>query len=392
MRALIVCSTNPRGALSAARCLSDASWTVSAAATDHLGPLSWSRRVDAVYPLPTIEAGIDDFIEAIENAVIASRAEVVLPAGDAELLALSHARSRISAVVPFASDETVRRIVDKSELVALARRAGLDGPSTRPATDEAVSGAALPVMVKSRFHWLPDHATYAPARLEAELCTTLDEVTTAVAAIRKAGGEALLQDYSNGTQINVHALSAHDGTLLAFDQQVDPGLLYPPRAGVRVRSVSTPIDETLLTGVQRLLHDVGWFGLAGLHFLREVDGRYLIIDFNGRIPANLVTSYAAGLNLVAGWTALATGRTPPPLDRRKVGARFQWLEGDLRRAVKERRGGLVRDVAGALRYAVGASHTIGHWDEPELVARYTLRHARLLAAGWRRGHRQQTPR
>ncbi len=390
MRALIVCSTNPRAALTAARCLTDAGWRVCAVASDHHGPLSWSRRIEAVYPLPSIDAGLDPFIDTIERAVVASGAEIVLPAGDAELLALSHCRSRLSAIVPFAGDDVVRRMVDKLELMAAARRAGLDSPETRVATDQAIREASLPVMVKSRFHWLPEHADRAPARLEASLCTTDAEVRAAVEAIQGEGGEPLLQDYSTGTLMNVHMVADRDGTLLGIDQQTGVGLLYPLGVGIRTRSISVPLDERLVEGVGRMLKDVGWFGFAGLQFFAQ-DDECLVVDFNGRIPGNLAASYTAGVNYTAAWAALATDRPPPPLDGRRVGERFQWLEGDLRRAVKERRGGLARDVAGTLWYAVGAGHTIGHWDEPVLITRYAGRQLRQLAAGRNRSSRRVAP-
>jgi hypothetical protein len=44
--------------------------------------------------------------------------------------------------------------------------------------------------------------------------------------------------------------------------------------------------------------------------------------------------------------------------------RYQWLEGDLRRAVYDDRGGRVRDVASCLRYAPGATHSIWQLRDP----------------------------
>ncbi len=137
-----------------------------------------------------------------------------------------------------------------------------------------------------------------------------------------------------------------------------------------------------------MLKDVGWFGFAGIQIFCQ-DDEYLILDFNGRLSSNLGASYSAGLNYIAAWAAVATGRPLPPLGERRVGARFQWLEGDLRRAVKERRGGLARDVAGTIWYAVGAGHTIGHWDEPVLMARYTLRQIRQAATPRLRARRHE---
>jgi hypothetical protein len=50
--------------------------------------------------------------------------------------------------------------------------------------------------------------------------------------------------------------------------------------------------------------------------------------------------------------------------------RYQWLEGDLRRAAVERRGGLLLDLAGTLRFAAGAVHsTLSLRDPAPALAR-----------------------
>ena len=47
-----------------------------------------------------------------------------------------------------------------------------------------------------------------------------------------------------------------------------------------------------------------------------------------------------------------------------AGVRYCWWEGDLRRALRERRGGLIRDLAGSLHAGVGAVHSVGRWRDP----------------------------
>jgi hypothetical protein len=65
--------------------------------------------------------------------------------------------------------------------------------------------------------------------------------------------------------------------------------------------------------------------------------------------------------------------------------RYQWLEGDLRRAVDEHRGGLVRDVVDCLRVAGRATHSTWQRSDPAPAARLALD---LLGRGprklWRR--------
>jgi hypothetical protein len=58
------------------------------------------------------------------------------------------------------------------------------------------------------------------------------------------------------------------------------------------------------------------------------------------------------------WADVALRRTLPLVPKPRVGERYQWLSGDLRRAMREQKGGLTRDVAETLRHSVGAHHTL----------------------------------
>jgi predicted ATP-grasp superfamily ATP-dependent carboligase len=376
MRALILSSSNVRGGIGGARRLRQAGWTVFVGTSDPTGPLAWTRAVEVVHPIVPPERDLEAFLTGVEQAVRASRAEVVFPSGDAELLALSQGRDRISAVVPLVDDGTVRRLVDKLELVNAALAAGLDAPVTVPADEAGYASMSYPVIVKSRFHWLPGYAAGAPSRLDATVCATEEEARRRVLEMESAGAQVVLQELISGTHVNLHGVSDQLGTLLGVTQQESPPMFFPPGAGLRIRSVVVPLDPVLESGARRLLAESRWFGFAGITFVRGADGRYRVIDFNGRIPAHLEAAAAAGPNYLAVWAALATGRTPPPLLEPKLGQRNHWLEGDLRRALRERRGGLLRDVASALIYSVGASHSVLKRDDPLLGLRYTARQIR----------------
>ena len=373
MRALVLSAANTRGAYSAIRRLHEAGWIVSVGTTDPGGLVSWSRRANDVYVIPRPERGIDRFLGAVEAAIRASGAEVVFPSDDADLLALSRGRDQISAVVPLASDDVVYRIVDKLELVRAARKAGLSAPDTRVATDHDFREVTYPVVVKARFHWQPEHLSGAPARLVATVCDTPASAIVCADLMRQHGAEPLLQEHVDGIPINLHLVADRSSDVLAIDQQESQKLFYPPRAGLRLRTATVAIDPELESGVRKLIADSKWFGFAGIAFLRGDDGVQRLIDFNGRIPAFLEASAGAGPNYIAAWAALATNRPVADLQPARLGTRAHWLEGDLRRAFRERRGGVVRDVMGSLAYSVGATHTVLKRDDLLVAARYSLR-------------------
>lgn len=371
MRVLVLSLTNHRGAFAAVRRLHEAGWIVSVGTSTPNGLVSWSRHTQDVFSVPRPELGYDRFLDAVAAAAKASRAEVVIPTDDADTIALSLGRDRISAIVPFAPHDALTRVVDKLSLMEAARSAGLAETETLPADESNLRRAVFPVVIKPRFHWLPDHPVGVPARIAATVCADHASAAAAAATMREQAAEPLIQKWVSGDLVSVH-LVADGATVMSLTQQHSPPLFFPPGAGVRVRSTVVPTDPDLEAGIRKLIADIGWYGIAGLQFLREGDGIPRLIDFNGRIPGSLEAVAGAGPNYVAAWAAMATGRPAHPLPSARPGTRCQWLEGDLRRALKEQRGGVFQDVAHCLVYSIGATHTVLKRDEPYAVLRYTL--------------------
>jgi hypothetical protein len=95
----------------------------------------------------------------------------------------------------------------------------------------------------------------------------------------------------------------------------------------------------------------------------------------------MALAQAAGVNLPDAWARLGTGRPAPSLPPPRAGVRYQWLEGDLRAAWAEPRGGRLRDVLGCLVYAPGAAHSIWRASDPEPGLRLTADLARRAVRG-----------
>src|SRR4029453_18634376 len=125
-----------------------------------------------------------------------------------------------------------------------------------------------------------------------------------------------------------------------------------------------PLDQELAGKVTVLLRRLGWFGFVGLIFLVGADGLPRLVDFNGRIPISFQQSIAACPGLPDLWARVASGRPVGGVPVVQTGGRYQWLWGDLRRAVREGRGGRPVDVLGCLAYAWGATHGIWSARDP----------------------------
>ena len=378
LRALIVEHGLNRAALAGARALRRAGWSVGVGAPTR-GLAAWSRACDRWHPIPAPQHGVKEFIEATNVAIADGGYEIVFGCDDAEVLALSQGRGQLGALVPHADHDTVARALDKLELASAARRAGLATPTTVEAGEAALLELAPPVVVKPR-RSAAIGRDVASARMEAGIAHTREDATRRASEIRAAGGEPLIQELA--------AVADGDSRVVSSVQQ-EADRLWPPEAGGTVRATSVAIDPELERATAALLAQIGWFGLAQLQFVVPGDGVPRLIDFNGRFYGSLELALAAGPNLPAIWAALATGRSPGEwCTPARAGIRYQWLEGDLRRAAAER-GGVARDVLGSLRYATRAKDSILSAADPWPGVRY----AGLLARrALRKGARLASPR
>lgn len=359
-RALIVERDAAPHVLAAARALGAAGWEVGLATAGARGPAHHCRWIGGVHPVAAPESGAEAFVEQVAEAVRAGAYDVVFGADDIDVLALSAGRDAIPCVVPHAAHADVLRAVDKLELARAAGRAGLGTPATRLATPEALEAAEPPVLVKARLHWTPGTAT-GRRHLLAARCETRADAVCQSRAIRASGGEPLLQDAVDGQLMALTLLVGHDGRVVAYGQQRSSRLSLRLTSS---RAESLPAEPDLVRGASRLLADLRWFGLANLQFLRRHGGEPELIDLNGRFYGSLALMTAAGLNLPDLWGRLALGEPAPRLIVARPGARFQSLLEDLARARVERRGGLVRDVAGTLAAAPKAVHPHASLRDP----------------------------
>ena len=332
------------------RSLARAGWDVGVGSQASPGHAQRSRYATRWHPVPLAEAGEDAFTCAVADAVRAGSYDVVFAVGDAEVLTLSKRRAQVPACVPWPEHDVVVRCFDKRIAAELAAFAGLATPAT------GTSGG-FPVVVKARTHWLGGDVGSA-SRFPVRLAEDEAELTEHVEALREQGVPAIVQQYVSGELIAQVWLLDKTGAVLACQQQVAEKV-WPKDAGVSVRARTVAVDADLAAAARRFLADLGWWGLCELQFLVGGDGVPRLIDVNGRFYGSLALATAAGLPVAPMWAALALGDEVAPAPPARTGVRYQWLEGDLRRARVE--GG----VGSALRYAFGAQHSLLSLRDPK---------------------------
>jgi hypothetical protein len=109
LRVLIVESGFTRGALAGCRALAHAGWTVGVGSPTKGGLAASSRYAHRWHRIPLVQDDLDAFLDATERAVTRMGYEAVFCCEDAQALALSFGRDRISAAVPYPSHAVVLR-------------------------------------------------------------------------------------------------------------------------------------------------------------------------------------------------------------------------------------------------------------------------------------------
>ena len=367
MRALVVDPGWSRGALAAVRSLGAAGWTVGLAVPDVTRGLALhSRHIHAVHRVPAPDADPGGFPDAVRAAVQAGAYELVLAAGDAEVLALSADRERIGAVVGYPEHALVSRLFDKLSLAELARESGVPTPSTRPADETALAAVRGPVMLKERLH--ARGAGHGGGRVEARLVAGEAAAREGAEAIRAVGGDPVLQDVVDGALLSLALVRTREGQVVGRVQQ-RAERVWPGPAGISVRARTTAVDPALATSVERLLERLGWWGLVQAQLLAPADGPAQLIDLNGRCYGSLALARASGVDLARLGAEAALGQPVAPAGDAPAGHRYQWLEGDLRRAAQARS---IGELVGSLRYSRGAAHSIRDPGDPSPARHYAV--------------------
>ena len=182
--------------------------------------------------------------------------------------------------------------------------------------------------------------------------------------------DLFVQRFVEGDLMAVITLSDASGRVVYSAHQL-AGHTYPSTAGVSARAEIVRNDHRLDGKVARFLEELGWQGLMELQFILTPEGEHFLVDLNGRFYGSMQLVIAAEANLPNAWAHLATGGELPPLPPARPGTRYQWLEGDVRRALEDGGRG---EVVSCLRYAFGATHSIVSWRDPRPAGSFTWRY------------------
>ena len=261
------------------------------------------------------------FLEFARDAARIGGVDVILPMGDAALVAMQPYRAELEAIVPVAAAPAANVAIAVDKAATIARARGVSEGLRVPATTTPLSAAEaatwrgrFPVLVKPRT---------GTGAVGVRLAGNTAELRRAFELTTREHGPALVQeviDYRPGDKFVLLYLFDHGGDLAAwYDQRillecraiaVGDGTMR--RRGGNSLLWRSDSNANLLEKGRRLLASMGWRGLAGIEgaFGRR-DGQPYLFEINPRLDATGTLALLRGPNLAYDACLVALQRVPP---------------------------------------------------------------------------------
>lgn len=332
-------------ALGAVRALGEAGVPVHVLHHDERDFAHTSRYVVGEQLVPSPQDEERAFLEALLRYADRAPGAMLLPASDEATAAVSRHAARLSEryVVACPDWTVVRRFIEKAITYDLAARAGVGTPATEaPATlQEAYAAAArlgFPLLVKPS----QSHLFYEKFKRKLVVVANDRALAARFEEARAAGVDVVLQELIPGPDTEVVNYNAYvwDGRPLAefTARQLRKA---PPRFGSPRVVLSERVDGVVEPG-RATLRALGFQGFACSEFKRDPrDGRYKILDVNGRPNLSGLLAVRCGINFpLLQYRHLLYGEAPRP---RRFTEGLYWTD-------------VLRDVGYGLRFLLTEHH------------------------------------
>lgn len=327
---VLVTDGDQRAALAVVRSLGRAGYEVSVCAVRPSSIAGASRYSSGSYKVADPLRHSESFLSDLENLVVATRADVLIPISEAALLLVLPNRKRFNCAIPFSAASAFDQVCDKRKVLEMARQHGI----TVPDQVEIVK----PTGISRLDDDLPFPLVIKPSRSVAGQEGNRIRTGVAYAANEKDLREklnhipqdaypVLLQQRIGGAGFGISVLVWEGKLVAAFAHQRIRE--KPPSGGVSVLREGISLDENLLSRSLALLRDFKWQGVAMVEYKLDADsGIPYLMEINGRFWGSLQLAIDAGVDFPNLLVQLALGAHPVPVTTYKTGVRSRWEWGD----------------------------------------------------------------
>jgi predicted ATP-grasp superfamily ATP-dependent carboligase len=264
------------------------------------------------YPVSTENA--DAFVGSVLEFARRNSIDLIVPVADWTLQPLSEHRDRFQDVcrVALPPHQAVLTTADKFRTVEIAKNIGIAVPRTcliRSNSDiDRHCDLNFPVVIKDRFsvRWSGQRAVFG----SVVYAFSEEEFGRLVSQRLQGAGDVLVQEFVVGVGIGMSFFVTKNGARLPFMwervREVDP------RGSASSCRKSIPLDRSLADSSSRLIQEIGFEGIAMVEYKKDVEGRAVLMEINGRPWGSIALPIESGIDypkyLIDWWL---TGAEPP---------------------------------------------------------------------------------
>jgi predicted ATP-grasp superfamily ATP-dependent carboligase len=258
--------------------------------------LSRYCRLGLDYPSST--ANSQAFVDSVADLARQHSIDLVIPITDWTLQPLSDHRDRLAGITRIAlpPHRAVLAAGDKYQTAELARSQGINIPRTwlvKCLGDlDAITDATFPLVVKDRFsvRWREGKAIMG----SVAYAFSKDDLRRSVEKRLRSAGDVLVQEFVPGTGVGVSFFITPEEMFIPFQweriREVDP------RGSASSARKSITLDRHLLNLSYRLVHTMGFEGIAMVEYKRSSNGETVLMEINGRPWGSIGLAIASGID------------------------------------------------------------------------------------------------
>lgn len=311
-------------------------------ASPHSAPIArYSRYANKhwQYPDPLTQGAA--FVDYLAEHLSKVSYSLVIPVTERTLvpLARSPKMAPFADLLAIAPRNSLNKVLDKAETMALARQCDVPTPFSYPIAridelSEFMGGLEFPVVLKPA-HSISDGDDRRPLNVAY---AHDDGELFKLARSMLDHGPFLLQQYARGVGAGIELLANHGEIVYAFQHERLHEL--PLTGGGSCYRKSVAINPVLLAASRRLIKALDWHGVAMVEFKwNPATGEYWLMEINGRFWGSLPLACAAGADFpVKLFDLLVLNQLPTDSNYRehvycrKLSADVYWYEQVLRRS------------------------------------------------------------
>jgi len=282
--------------------------------------------VDKTYQVPYPSSGTDTLMGRLMHIHEIEHIDLIIPNFDAELFNFIKLKDKLSeaGIRTFLPDLVQFEARDKIKLYEFGSKHGLTIPKDiiiHQVKDlsEAAEKLGYPMVVKGKFY-------------DAIVANTLEQAQKAFYKIQaKWGLPIIVQEFINGTEINVAALGDGEGNAISV---IPMRKLYITDKGKAWAGITLD-DVSFIELARKFVKVTKWRGGCELEIMQTAEGKSYIMEVNPRFPAWIYLTAAAGQNQPAAMVKMALGEKVEPFTDYEVGKIFIRYAWDLITDIRE---------------------------------------------------------